>query len=486
LACLCVVLTLAACASPGTNGAGTAGGAGTSSAGSGGSSGDAGASGTAGATGIAGAAGTAGVGGGAMGAAGAAGNGVAGGGGSGVAGSGGSGVAGTTGAAGAAGRGGSGGTGAAGAAGNSAAGGSGPPPGPCMAPTRYRNLFAELLSKSETDVDTKLSSGWNVLFRNGGTNTLYYEVGTDEAYILDVNNGDVRTEGLSYGMIIAVQLDKKTEFNRIWKWAKSHLQMSNGYFAWQATTSGQIIGNYSAPDGEEYFAQALISASKRWGDGTGIYAYSTEARNLLRALAQNGNFNRTNYLVTFGPSGTSASYTDGSYVLPAFYEVWACFDTANQSFWRSAVTAARAFFPKTTHATTGLAPDYANFDGTPYNGSTFRSDAYRVVMNIMMDHNLFKADPWQATWAPKYAAFFKANPDADQFQISGQPMSTGVSRSLQAANAMVAFGVPAADGKPFVQTLWDMAVPTGQTRYYDGMLYMLSFLHVSGRFQLWF
>jgi oligosaccharide reducing-end xylanase len=51
---------------------------------------------------------------------------------------------------------------------------------------------------------------------------------------------------------------------------------------------------------------------------------------------------------------------------------------------------------------------------------------------------------------------------------------------------MVAFGVPAADGTPFVQKLWDMSTPTGQYRYYDGMLYLLSYLHASGRFHLWF
>jgi len=287
--------------------------------------------------------------------------------------------------------------------------------------------------------------------------------------------------------MIAVQLDKKTEFDRLWKWTKSHLQQSNGYFAWQATTGGQVTASYSAPDGEEYFAPALIFASKRWGNGTGIYDYAGEAKKLLAALANNGNFNKSNYLVAFGSQGTSASYTDPSYVLPAFYEVWACFDTANQQFWKEAVKAARAFFPKTCNSTTGLAPDYANFDGSAYNGSGFKSDAYRVVANIMMDHNFFQLDPWQPTWAARYAAFFKANPNDSQFSLTGTAVAgSGVSTGLRAQNAMVAFALPAADGTPFVQTLWSTAIPTGQYRYYDGMLYMLAMLHVGGSFRLWF
>lgn len=41
------------------------------------------------------------------------------------------------------------------------------------------------------------------------------------AYIEDTGNNDARTEGMSYGMMLCVQLDMKEEFDRIWKWAKT-------------------------------------------------------------------------------------------------------------------------------------------------------------------------------------------------------------------------------------------------------------------------
>jgi oligosaccharide reducing-end xylanase len=53
-----------------------------------------------------------------------------------------------------------------------------------------------------------------------------------------------------------------------------------------------------------------------------------------------------------------------------------------------------------------------------------------------------------------------------------------------AVNAMLAFALPAGDGKPFLRAAWDVAIPTGQYRYYDGCLYMLSLLHLSGKFNL--
>jgi oligosaccharide reducing-end xylanase len=55
-------------------------------------------------------------------------------------------------------------------------------------------------------------------------------------------------------------------------------------------------------------------------------------------------------------------------------------------------------------------------------------------------------------------------------------------------NNFAAVGALAASpetGKPFVQVLWNMQIPSGQWRYYDGMLYMLGLLHVSGNFRIY-
>jgi len=39
-------------------------------------------------------------------------------------------------------------------------------------------------------------------------------------------------------------------------------------------------------------------------------------------------------------------------------------------------------------------------------------------------------------------------------------------------NAVTALATDAASAKPFVDELWNTAVPAGQYRYYDGMLYI--------------
>jgi oligosaccharide reducing-end xylanase len=44
--------------------------------------------------------------------------------------------------------------------------------------------------------------------------------------------------------------------------------------------------------------------------------------------------------------------------------------------------------------------------------------------------------------------------------------------------------VPASTGKPFVDKLWSTAIPNRD--YWNGVLYMLALLHVSGTFHLWY
>ena len=385
-------------------------------------------------------------------------------------------------------------------------GGAGAPG--CEPPAATSNLFVDVLGKSAIEVEDKVEAAFQSLFHGGDNHTVYYEVGPDQAYILDVNNNDVRSEGMSYGMMIAVQLDKKEEFDRLWAWAKQYMYQSSGalsgYFAWHRTPAGEPVStraDMAAPDGEEYFATALIFASKRWGDATGIYDYGAEARALLDVMIHKGEdaaaqaagitsmFDPTQRLVVFVPASW-ATFTDPSYVLPAFYDIWACFDAKNHDVWREVAATSRAFFPKVTDLATGLAPEYAAFDGTPStlpDKGDFRFDAWRVVMNVMADYRYRGVDPWQTTYAVRLGTFFASQGNyGNQYTLSGTKLGSEHTAGLVAVNATLGFGLSPTCSRCFVQPLWDMAVPTGRQRYYSGLLYMLALLHASGNFRLWF
>jgi oligosaccharide reducing-end xylanase len=274
----------------------------------------------------------------------------------------------------------------------------------------------------------------------------------------------------------------KAEFDKLWTFASTRMLQPSGLFAWQLDTSGNTISTADAPDGDEYFATALMLASRRWGDGTGT-DYGAAARAAMAALATKNDFNTSPIVVRFGPGD---NFTDASYVLPLFYSEWACFDTAHTTMWNDAASAARAFFQNATSATTGLAPDHSGFDGTAM--GNFAADAWRVPMNIMMDFNLDNADPWQGmTYAPRMAAFWTQqglSSYGSGYTPSGTQTTAGHGAGLTGVNAMLSFALSATDARPFLQAAWNVAVPTGQFRYYDGSLYLLSMLHMSGKFTL--
>src|ERR1041385_3189897 len=149
----------------------------------------------------------------------------------------------------------------------------------------YRNLFHEA-GYNRADIDKKVATTYHDVFE--GPNRVYFEVGDSMAYVTDIKNHDARTEGLSYGMMIAVQLNKKDVFDRIWRWSKKYLQHQDGpmegYFAWSINPQTMKRNSEgSASDGELYFITDLLFASNRWGNNTGIDYYK-EARRILDAM----------------------------------------------------------------------------------------------------------------------------------------------------------------------------------------------------------
>ncbi|WP_431242166.1 hypothetical protein ACQ9BO_19910 [Flavobacterium sp. P21] len=71
---------------------------------------------------------------------------------------------------------------------------------------QYRNLFKEA-GYSQNEIDKKLAKAYYDVFE--GPNKVYFEEGDSLGYVSDVKNKDARTEGMSYGMMVAVQLNKK-------------------------------------------------------------------------------------------------------------------------------------------------------------------------------------------------------------------------------------------------------------------------------------
>ena len=276
----------------------------------------------------------------------------------------------------------------------------------------YRNLFLEL-GYLQKDIDIKLERIFQTLFYGNEDTRIYHPAGEDMGYMEDTGNHDVRTEGMSYGMMMCVQMNKKNEFDRLWKWTKTYMYMSKGenagYFAWSCQVDGTKNSWGPAPDGEEYFAMALFFASNRWGDGEGIFCYSKEAKDLLHACIHKGEtpntgkpmWNTSNHLIKFI---TDCDFSDPSYHLPHFYELFALWAyEEDQQFFKEAAKASREYLKKACNPETGLCAEFADYDGTPRNWDIaknerhdwYYSDAYRTIANIGLDYLWFAKDEWE-------------------------------------------------------------------------------------------
>lgn len=381
---------------------------------------------------------------------------------------------------------------------------------------RYRNLLAEMGYK-QSDIDKKVNEVFHDVFY--GKNKVYFEVGDSLGYISDIKNHDVRTEGMSYGMMAAVQFDKKDIFDRLWRWSKKYMQHQDGpykgYFAWSCSTDGKRNAQGAASDGELYYITSLIFASNRWGNDTGIN-YLKEAQNILDCSMQKVGMDRTaplinlkHQLITFTPDHWGGKFTDPSYHVPAFYEVWAKWANDGRSqFWKECAEKSRAFLHKCINEQTGLNPDYCNYDGSLMKtggvlGDAFRYDSWRVPMNIALDYSwACKDKSWQQQYANTIQNFLysKGIDDfVDQYNVDG----TMVNDTLQAGEAPKALrhsiGLVATlaaaslvsthvKGKEFVDRLWNAKhVPDKEgyfDGYYDGLLRLFAFMHLSGRYQI--
>ena len=366
----------------------------------------------------------------------------------------------------------------------------------------YRNLFREY-GYSEDEINKKVESTWEKLFYGTKDERLYYPVGDDMAYIYTADTDDVRSEGMSYGMMICVQMDKQEEFNCLWNWAKTYMQHKSGehkgYFAWQMNTNGTIKDNTPAADGEEYFATALLFASARWGNGEGIYNYHKEAQEILTTMlhqADDGQgvnmFNSEHKMPVFCPIGNAATYTDPSYHLPAFYEVWALEADQDNEFWSEAAKASRKHFKEATNASTGLGPDYSEYSGAARNEGNhgdFRFDAWRTAANIACDYAWWAKDDWAVTHADTLQSFFYdkgVENYGNQWTLDGsKEYSTDHSPGLVAMNATAGLAASTQKAWAFVEDFWNISPTTGKYRYYDGCLYMMGLLHCSGKFRVY-
>lgn len=365
----------------------------------------------------------------------------------------------------------------------------------------YTNRLLALGIDQQT-IDDKIIDTWERLFKGKDpTLQIYFETADKTGYVVDTGNNDVRTEGQSYGMMMAVQMGNQEVFDRIWKWTKTHMYMEEGlhqgYFAWSCQLDGTKNAYGPAPDGEEYFAMSLFFASHRFGEREAPFNYSEQAREILSRCLRKGKngtghtmWDLDNYLIKFVPE---VDFSDPSYHLPHFYELFG--DWANEEdrpFWKEAAKRSRDYIALAAHPVTGLSPEYAFYDGTPNHirgFGDFFSDSYRVCTNIALDYEWFGDEATPLAVIDRLHQFFKdqAMSDYRRYKIDGTPFDEPALHPVGLFATLAAGGLAreTAVANDYVKTFFDMPLRQGDRRYYDNCLYFFSLLALAGRFNIY-
>jgi oligosaccharide reducing-end xylanase len=388
---------------------------------------------------------------------------------------------------------------------------------------KYHNFFKDY-GHTDKEASEKIEKTFQQLFYGDTAHATVFEAGKNEngplMYVTDVPHYDIRTEGMSYGMMICVQLNKKKEFDAIWNYCMTYMYISDkahpaeGYFSWHLKRDGKALDETPAPDGEQWYAMSLYFAANRWGNGKGIYDYHTWADKILTAIrhreVKTGNtmngprtlgsmINEDHKIIRFVPDVRSGNSTDVSYHLPAFYELFARWGPKeDRSFWAAAADTSRNFFSKATNPVTGLAPDRSNFDGTPagppIRPSNFSFDSWRSQSNWAVDWAWWQKDPREQQLSDRILTFFASkgmDTYGDQYKLNGDPITTRAglhhSGGLIATNGAAAMAATKPEiKKEFVEALWNQEIPHDWVeRYYDSLLYIMSLMHVSGNYRIY-
>lgn len=373
----------------------------------------------------------------------------------------------------------------------------------------YTNAFARL-GYSEEEITQRKNEIFQTLFYGSEEECIYHPVEPDMGYMEDTGNHDARTEGMSYGMMMCVQMDKKEEFDRLWKWAKTYMFLTEGdnagYFAWSVQTDGTKNSYGAAPDGEEYFAMALFFAAHRWGCGEGIFDYQREAESLLHTCihkGENGTPGRAmwdpgNQLIRFI---TDVDFSDPSYHLPHFYELFGRWTMEeDRNFFLQAAKASREYLKKACHPVTGLCAEYAEFDGSPYTPCKqqwggrhdwYYSDSYRTIANIALDYSWFAADDWALAQTNNFQRFFceTLSPKEQNkiYLIDGTVLDMDALHpvAITATGAQAGLNLQTTNASECIRKFWDTPLRTGDRRYYDNCLYFFAFLALSGSYRIY-
>jgi endo-1,4-beta-D-glucanase Y len=194
------------------------------------------------------------------------------------------------------------------------------------------------------------------------------------------------SEGIGYGMLLAVNMAERPLFDDLWSYTKLHLD-SNGLMKWRVRADGTNDGQNSASDADEDMAFALLCADKQWGSG-GAINYLQEAVTLINDIYEN-EVDPVTFALKPGDGWGSSPPVNPSYLIPAYYRVFR--NAAQDDRWLNVIQKSYDILQAAANPSTGLLPDWCLPDGSPDPSRSYEYsyDATRTPWRIALDYLWF-------------------------------------------------------------------------------------------------
>jgi endo-1,4-beta-D-glucanase Y len=307
------------------------------------------------------------------------------------------------------------------------------------------------------------------------------------------------SEGIAYGMILAVVHDDQALFDDLWKYSQ-HWANENGLMHWYIDAEGsKPLGEGGATDSDEDIAWALLHAERRWGgSGTIGETYAHAAKRQIEAVWRHEVDHSRDGLLMPGDKWTMPGFFNPSYFAPSQYRVFGK-ATGNVEGWGRVVeTGYRVLSlcqnPSSGNASNGLVPAWCLDDGTPqipfpYGPTHHQYDSARTPYRIAQDW-LWHSEPRALGYCQKASAFFASLAETefvDGFELDGSLRPDADSKSPTESAVFVGCAAVGASCDPAFAEItanWTRRVATGtlttRSRYYNLSWTALTLAMLSG------
>jgi endo-1,4-beta-D-glucanase Y len=309
------------------------------------------------------------------------------------------------------------------------------------------------------------------------------------------------SEGIAYGMVIAVMFDDQPLFDGLWGYAL-HWLNPHGLMDWYIAPDGsRALGRGAASDADEDMAWALVMAERQWG-GKGALArsYRDYARQLIDAIWEfEVDHTVVPYLFIPGDDWKGRDVFNPSYFAPNQYRLFGEV-TGNVDGWQKVIDRGydvieRCLNRRNGNDANGLVPAWCTTAGDPVEAfpgamTNFQTDSARLPFRLAQDW-AYHQEPRAAAYLAKVSNFFAAQGAfgiVDGYALSGEPRPDPRSQVPNPGSAVFVGG--AAVGAMHAARFHDLVddgyarVRTGKllarSRYYNHCWTVLSLLMLSG------